>query len=131
MRVVLTSAKNEKLEITVVPRDLEIPGRIYENETFPTLKGPITLMGNRIQREMDLNSFFPKKGERYSLVARETPETCIKKLQKWIDSGQPFRITVLSGMAELLNMRCTASSFNYRFDAVGRAHYALSLKEFL
>ncbi len=131
MRVVLTSAKNEKLEITVVPRGLKIPGRLYENETFPTLKGPITLMGNRVQREMDLSSFFPKKGERFSSVARETPEACVNKLQKWIDSGQPFRITVLKDMTELLNMRCTATNFDYEYDAVGRAHYVLNVKEFL
>lgn len=130
MRIYITNWNGTKFEVPYVPKGLVIPAALYTQDTFQSIKGPITLNGSREAREISWEAFFPLKGEKYTIKAKENPDASYNRLQSWINDGRPLKLTIINGMNEVLNMPSKIIQLTKRYDPFGRIHYSIAFREY-
>jgi LysM repeat protein len=93
--------------------------------------GELTIFGNRGQYELEIESFFPAKYNKYFCEYANIPKPydAIKKLIHWSHGTRPLRLTITGTN---INMLVTIREVKQeeKFGEVGDVYYTLSLKEY-
>lgn len=133
MNIVL-SAENgtSTLVIPIVPIDVEIPTDSYKDEEFASVKGDLTIIGNKKLKEISWSSYFPAKSQTFQSTKSNTnPYANVDWINKYKAKKVPIRINITHSGNNLLNMPCRITEFSFTIDQAGDINYSISFKEYL
>ncbi|ANY67740.1 peptidoglycan-binding protein [Paenibacillus sp. BIHB 4019] len=122
----------ERLQLPVNPESISVSTSHGYTDLDAAQFGEYTVIGQRRQTEFRFSSFFPRDYNAtycaYSPLPK--PWNCVHKIQRWMRSGEPLRLTVTGTP---INLAVTVRDFTYepeRGGNPGDIYFDLSLREY-
>jgi hypothetical protein len=122
--VIVFSAENNKsrIEVPNVPIDIKIPTLGSKTSQFESIKGTLTLFGNKKLRNINWESFIKED---------ENPYGFIDWIEKYNNKKIPIRVSISHGERSLLNMAATVSNFESWINQTSEINYSIALTEYV
>lgn len=128
----LKYSSKDKLQIPVVPEELELASPFGVNKIAVAHSGTVTVPGFRELKSIELSSFFPAEYNATYCSYKKIPEPseAVKKIEKWRTARKPIQLII----TELgVNMSVMVEDFptSIKAGAVGDIYYTLKLTQYV
>lgn len=133
MDIIVSGNNNETvMTLPVVLDKMPKVVQSYNNETFQTLDGEISLIGNKNLRTVSISSFFPvNKNYKIRPNADKNGWNYVYFFNKYAGNKMPIRMIWLNENGqEISNLAYTVEQFETQINLVGDIEYTLELKEY-
>lgn len=123
-------ANTQTVILPVVLQEMDKLKQGYKTETFETLKGDLTLVGNKELREFPISSFFPVN-KKYSFIkagALENGWDYIDFLNE--NLGKPVRLVITTEDKHTFLNMLAIYTFEHLPNKIGNIDYTINFKEF-
>jgi len=129
MREIYFAIEEEVLQLPYVNEKIEVSEGL-NTEEFETVGGKIlTLIGEKGNRTMSINSFFPTKKYKWLSLNSKLSTECLDFFKR--NRKKVLRIIYVNGEETLCNMLCTISNYTVAPKKNGDYNYSLEIKEYI